>query len=82
MIFPFPKASGRALKPTLLVNGYRDSLSWVKSMGREFDHSSPSSVEIKNEWSSSSTPPTCVDKDKVTFTLLLTQLSFDLVLGE
>jgi len=26
-------------------------------MGREFDHSSPSSTEIKNEWSSPSAPP-------------------------
>jgi len=30
---------------------------WVKRPGREADHSPPSSDEVKNEWSSTSTPP-------------------------
>jgi len=30
----------------------RDVFSWVKGLGREADHSPPSSAEVKNEWSS------------------------------
>jgi hypothetical protein len=30
----------------------------VKRQGREVDHSPPSSTEVKNEWSYTSTPPT------------------------
>jgi len=42
-------------QPSLLSNG---ALSLgVKRPGREADHSSPSSVEVKNAWSCTSTPP-------------------------
>jgi len=30
-------------------------------LGREFDHSSPPSAEVKNEYSHTSTPPLCLD---------------------
>jgi hypothetical protein len=45
-------------------------LSRVKRPGRDVDHSPPSNAEVKNEWSSTSTAPTClhgVDRDKLTF---------------
>jgi hypothetical protein len=40
----------------------------VKLAGREADHSCQSSIEAKNEWSYTSTPPIClhgVDRDKI-----------------
>jgi hypothetical protein len=37
--------------------GTRGSFSGVKWPGREVDHSSPSSAEVKNAWSYKSTPP-------------------------
>jgi len=51
-------------------------------MGHEFDRCPPSSTEIKNKWSSSSAPTTCVDKEKIIFTLFITELRFILILGE
>ena len=39
--------------------------------GREFDHSGPSGAEVKNEWSFTSTTPTCLqDVDGANFTFL------------
>jgi hypothetical protein len=61
--------------PGLLPNGYHGSLPLVKRPGREFDHSPPSSVEVKNEWSYTSTPPICliyVDRDSFTVALFFT----------
>jgi hypothetical protein len=46
-------------------NEYRCSFPGVKRPERDVDHSSPSSAEDKNEWSYTSTSPTCfhsVDK--------------------
>ena len=37
--------------PSLLFNGYRDSLPGVVRPGREADHSPSPSAEVKNEWS-------------------------------
>jgi hypothetical protein len=37
--------------------GTRGSFLGVKRPGREADHSPPSSAEVKNEWSYTSTPP-------------------------
>jgi hypothetical protein len=37
--------------------GTRDSSLWVKWPGHEADHSPPSSVEVKNVWSYTTTPP-------------------------
>jgi hypothetical protein len=43
--------------PSLLSNGYGGALSLgVKRPGRETDHSSPSSAEVKNAWRYTSTP--------------------------
>jgi hypothetical protein len=42
--------------PRLLCNGYRGALSWgVKRAGREADHSSPTSAEVKKTWIYTST---------------------------
>ena len=43
-----------------------------KQRGHEVDHSCPSGAKVKNEWSYTSTPPTClhgVDIDNFTFYL-------------
>jgi hypothetical protein len=62
VIFLFNTVSRPALGPT------QPTIQWVpgilslgvKRPGREADHSPPSSAEIKNEWSYTSTPPTCL----------------------
>jgi len=44
--------------PSLLFSGYRVCFPEVKRPDREFDDDSfPSMAEVKNEWSSSPTPP-------------------------
>ena len=43
--------------PRILFKWYRGSFVMVKQLEREIDHSLPSSAEIKNEWSYTSTPP-------------------------
>ena len=46
-----------------------DLSSSVKHLGPEFVHSTPSSADVKNEWSCTSTPTLClrrVDRDKIT----------------
>ena len=43
--------------PTFLLNGSRGSFPGLKRTGRDVDNSSPSSAEVKNEWSYTSTPP-------------------------
>jgi hypothetical protein len=40
----------------LIFNGYRGSFPGQKRLGHEVDSSSPSSAEVKNEWSYTSTP--------------------------
>jgi hypothetical protein len=58
-IFLFTTASRPALRPT------QTPIQWVpvahslgiKRPGREADHSPPSSVEVKNAWKYTSTPP-------------------------
>jgi hypothetical protein len=43
---------------SLLFNGYRELFPWgLKRPGREADHSPPSSAEVKNAWSYTSTSP-------------------------
>jgi len=42
----------------------------VKPPGREVNHTPPSTVEVKNEWSCTSTPPIClhgVDRENFIF---------------
>ena len=60
--------------PSLLLSGH-----WSPSLGLEFDHSSPSSAKVKNEYSYTSAPPVClywVDRNSFTFTFYI-QLSSD-----
>jgi len=45
--------------PSLLFHGYRNSIPGVKRPGRNSGHSPPSSAEVKNEWSYTSTLPVC-----------------------
>jgi hypothetical protein len=49
-----PQKSRPALEPTRWV---RRSVSGVKQRERKVNHSPPSSVEVKNEWSYTFTPP-------------------------
>ena len=56
--------------PSLLLNGYRVSFPRVKWPLREVNHSPPSSAEVKNKWSYTSTPPICihgVDRENFNF---------------
>jgi hypothetical protein len=58
-----PKCPVRLLGP----NGYRCSFPGVKRPGREVNHLPPSSAEVKNVWSHTSTPPICLhglDREK------------------
>jgi hypothetical protein len=51
----------------------QDSFPEVKQPGHEVDHSPPSSVEVKNEWSYASAPPLflqAVKRGKFTFNSL------------
>jgi hypothetical protein len=55
---PFPLRPDKPWgPPSLLFNGHQGYLpSGVKRPGREADHSPPSSAEVKNAWSYTSTP--------------------------
>jgi hypothetical protein len=58
---------------SLLSNGYWVSFPGVSKLKCEVDHSSPSSAEVKNEYSYTSTLPVClygVERDKFTFRVL------------
>ena len=51
-----------------LFSGYRVCFPDVMRLGREAVHPHPSSAEIKNEWSYTSSPPICLDdtdRDKI-----------------
>jgi hypothetical protein len=55
--------------------GTGGSLPGVKRLGLEVNHSPSPSAKVKNEWSTTSTPPTClhgVDRENFTFTSFLT----------
>jgi hypothetical protein len=68
--FSSPNRPHRLQGPSsLLCNGHG-----VKRPGRAAEYSNPPSVEAKNEWSYTSTTPTCfhgVYRDGFTFTFLL-----------
>ena len=72
-VFLLPNRPDRLwVPPSLLFNEYRLSCSVVQQPGPEVEHSSPFMTEVKNEWSSTFTSPTClhdVDKYNVTFTV-------------
>jgi len=65
------KRPDRFWSPTVfLFSWYRVSFWGVKRSERGVDHSCPSSAEVKNEWSYTSTSPTCLhglDREKFTF---------------
>jgi hypothetical protein len=57
----------------LLVNWYRDFVQVVKRPGCEVNHSPPSSAEVKNGWSYTSTIHECIhclDQANFNFTLI------------
>ena len=72
-IFLISKTSQMVLQPTQPpIHGYHGSSSGVKQPGHAVDHSPPSSTEVKNKWSYTSTPPIyphCVDRGNFTFFL-------------
>jgi hypothetical protein len=51
--------SRQALGP-ILTSLQRGSLSGIKWSQREVNHSPPSGAEVKDEWSHTSNPPTCL----------------------
>jgi hypothetical protein len=61
--FSSPKHLGWLCSPpSLLVNGYWKVISpGLKRLGREADHSFPSSAHVKNDRSYSSSPPSCLN---------------------
>ena len=69
--FSSPNRPERLQVPlSLHFSGYRGSFSGVKWPGRKFNHSPPSSAEVKNECSYTSTVAICshgVDKENFTF---------------
>ena len=53
--------------------------SWVKLLVHDVEHSHPSSAEVKNQWSYTSTPSVYlheVDRDNFTFTIFLLFLNY------
>jgi hypothetical protein len=52
--------NGSGSHPTSHPMGTGGSFSGVKRPGSEADHSPPSSAEVKNAWSYTSTPPICL----------------------
>jgi hypothetical protein len=66
---PFP--------PSFLFSGYLVSFLGIKNLEYEVDHSPPPNTEVKNEWSYTSTPPTCLHaKHRVSFDFTLSVISF------
>ena len=62
-----------------------DSSSGVKRPGSERDHSPPPSAGVKNEWSYTSIPPTCLhgeDREKLYFHFILVSGQSETLLNE
>jgi hypothetical protein len=60
---------------SLPFNGYRRCFPGVKRQEHEINRSSPSSAEVKKEWSSTSAPRICLHGlDRKNFTFYLTVL--------
>ena len=67
---PFYYLLGFVGLPRLLFRRYRASDAEEMRQNHEVNHPPPSSGEVENEWSYTSTPAVClsgVDKDKFTF---------------
>jgi hypothetical protein len=55
---PHPRVqTGSAVHPASYPMGTKGSFPGVKLPGREADHSTPSSTEVKSAWNYASTPP-------------------------
>jgi hypothetical protein len=54
---PYRVQNGSGAHPASFLMRSRGSFSRVKRSGDEADHSPPSSAEVKNAWSCTSTPP-------------------------
>jgi hypothetical protein len=69
----YPKLPDRACGPSIpLFNSFRSSVPGVMPLEREVNHSHPSSTDVKNEWSCTSTPTIHLyGFDRDNFTLLL-----------
>ena len=84
LLFP-PKRPKRVWgQPTLLFNAHRGSFPEIKRPGSKADHSSPSSVEFKIEWSYTSAPSTClhaVDRDNFKCTPTYTYSPFQCLIS-
>jgi hypothetical protein len=69
--FSVPQMFRPAVRPTQLPSQYvPDSFGAVKQSGREFNHTSPTSSEVTNEWCHIFTPSVCpyiVDRKSFTF---------------
>lgn len=69
----FKRSKRQHSPPILLFSVFWGSFAVEKQSGREANHSTPSSAEDKNTWSSTSTPPTHphnVHKNNSTFTFV------------
>jgi len=78
-----PKCQNRFCGPSsLLFNEHRGTCPGVKRPERKVDYLPPPSVEVKNEWSYTSTPAIClcgVDRDSFSFFDLTQIVEFVLV---
>jgi hypothetical protein len=77
----YPKHPDQLWSPHSTVSMVTGVLAFgVKRLGRDTDHSPPSSVEVKNEWSSTSVPLICLpgmDRNNFTFNTVLIILLWD-----
>jgi hypothetical protein len=61
VMWPFPECPDRLWHPhILLFNTYQCSFQQIKQQGQAYFQSPPSTAEVKNEWSWTSTPYTCL----------------------
>jgi hypothetical protein len=62
---------------SFLFSGYLVSFLGIKNLEYEVDHSPPPNAEVKNEWSYTSTPPTCLHAmHRVNFAFTFSVISF------
>ena len=56
---------------SILFGGQRIPFARAKGPGRKVNHSSPSNVEVKNQWSYTSTPLLCLHREDFTIYLYI-----------
>jgi len=65
------------LPPSFLFTGFLVSFLGIKNLEYEADHSPPTNTEVKNEWSYTSTPATCLHAmHRVSFSFNFSVISF------